>query len=110
MSKIHYAWLFMRKHKYIITILLIALIVGVVDQDSYLNRRPRKAHIETLRQEIIDCKQRYEEADRKIRELQSNPEAVAKIARERYLMKRADEDVYVFIDKEVETGNTEVVE
>lgn len=95
MSKIHSAWLFVCRHKYIITALLIALIVGVIDQDSYLNRHPRQVHIDMLRQEIAACKQQYDEADRKIQELKTNPEAVAKIARERYLMKRADEDIYV---------------
>ena len=38
MSKIHSAWLFMCKHKYLLTVLLIVLFVGVVDEDSFLNR------------------------------------------------------------------------
>ena len=95
MSKIASAWLFVRKHRYFIAILIIVLIVGVVDEDSILNRQPRRAHIETMRREISDCKARYEEADSKIRDLQTNPETVEKIARERYYMKRPGEDVYI---------------
>lgn len=97
MSKIHYAWLFMRRHKYLIAIIVIALIVGVVDEDSFLNRHPRRVHIDMLRQEIANYKQQYEDADKKIRELENNPKAVEKIARERYHMKRANEDVFVFV-------------
>lgn len=97
MSKIHSVWLFMCKHKYFITILFIALIVGVVDEDSFMNRHPRQVHIDVLRQEIAHYKHQYDEADSKIRELESNKKAVEKIARERYLMKRANEDVFVFV-------------
>lgn len=97
MSKIHSVWLFMCRHKYFITFLIIALIVGVVDEDSFLNRHPRRVRIDMLRQEIANYKHQYDEADSKIRELESNPKAVEKIARERYHMKRADEDVFVFV-------------
>jgi len=100
MSKIHSAWLFMCKHKYLLAILIIALIVGVVDEDSFLNRHPRRVRIDMLRQEIASHKRQYEEADNKIREMENNPKAVEKIARERYHMKRADEDVFVLVGEE----------
>ena len=102
MSKIHSAWLFMCRHKYILTVLIIVLIVGVVDEDSFLNRHPRRVRIEMLKQEIANYKRQYKEADSKIRELESNPKAVEKIARERYHMKRADEDVFVFDNSTIE--------
>ena len=102
MSKIHSAWLFMCRHKYILTVLIIVLIVGVVDEDSFLNRHPRRVRIEMLKQEIANYKRQYKEADSKIRELDSNPKAVEKIARERYHMKRADEDVFVFDNSTIE--------
>ena len=97
MSKIHSAWLFMCRHKYVITILLIILIVGVVDEDSLLNRHPRRVRIDMLRSEIANYKRQYAEADTKIRKLESSPKAVEKIARERYHMKRANEDVFVLM-------------
>ena len=96
MSKIHSVWLFMCRHKYLLTIIIIALIVGVVDEDSFLNRHPRQVRIDMLRQEIANYKHQYEEADTKIHDLEQNPKAVEKIARERYHMKRANEDVFVF--------------
>ncbi len=92
----------MRRHKYFITFILIALIVGVVDEDSFLNRHPRRVRIDVLRQEIANYKRQYDEADSKIRELESNPKAVEKIARERYFMKRSNEDVFVFAGEQEE--------
>ena len=105
MSKIHSAWLFMCKHKYLITILIIALIVGVVDEDSFLNRHPRRVRIDMLRQEIAHYKNQFNEADSKIRELETNKKAVEKIARERYLMKRADEDIFIFKNEQEESSS-----
>lgn len=102
MSKIHSAWLFMCRHKYILTVIIIGLIVGVVDEDSFLNRHPRRVRIEMLQQEIANYKHQYTEADNKIHELQTSPKAVEKIARERYYMKRANEDVFVFENNETE--------
>jgi cell division protein FtsB len=92
----------MCRYKYVVTFLIIALIVGVVDEDSFLNRHPRRVRIEMLQQEIDNYKHQYNEADRKIRELENNPKAVEKIARERYHMKRANEDVFVFVGEQVE--------
>ena len=89
----------MCRHKYILAILLIVLIVGVVDEDSFLNRHPRRVRINTLKKEIANYQRQYNEADRKIRDLENNPKAVEKIARERYHMKRADEDVFVFVNE-----------
>ena len=102
MSKIHSVWLFMRRHKYLLTFLIIILIVGVVDEDSFLNRHPRRVRIDMLRQEIANYKRQYDEADSKIRDLENNPKAVEKIARERYHMKRANEDVFIFVGEEEE--------
>ena len=107
MSKIHSAWLFMCRYKYVVTFLIIALIVGVVDEDSFLNRHPRRVRIEMLQQEIDNYKHQYNEADRKIRELENNPKAVEKIARERYHMKRANEDVFVFVGEQIEEQTAE---
>ena len=104
MSKVHYAWQFVCRHKYSITVLIIALIVGVVDEDSFLNRHPRRVRIDILQQEIQSYKRQYDEADAKIRDLESNPKAVENIARERYHMKRADEDVFVFADGQEYSG------
>ena len=87
---------------HMVTVIIIGLIVGVVDEDSFLNRHPRKVRIEMLQQEIANYKRQYTEADNKIHELQTNPKAVEKIARERYYMKRANEDVFVFENNETE--------
>lgn len=102
MSKIHSVWLFMCRYKYLLVALLIALIVGVADEDSFMNRHPRRVRINMLQREIADYKRQYNEADAKIKELENSPKMAQKIAREKYHMKRADEDVFVFVDEDSE--------
>ena len=41
----------------------------------------------------------YEENTKKLNELSSNPDAIEQIAREKYLMKKPNEDIYVFENK-----------
>ena len=53
-------------------------------------------NIEKLNSEIEKYRKQYEEDTEKLKELTSNPEALEKIAREKYLMKKPNEDVYVF--------------
>ena len=38
----------------------------------------------------------YEEDTERLNELSTNPEAIEKIAREKYLMKNPNEDIYIF--------------
>ena len=46
--------------------------------------------------EIEKYRKQYEEDTEKLKELTTNPEALEKIAREKYLMKKPDEDIFVF--------------
>jgi cell division protein FtsB len=53
-----------------------------------------------LRNEIEAYKEQYEAADRCLREMDSDPKSIEKMAREKYYMKRPGEDVFVIKDAE----------
>ena len=55
--------------------------------------------ISRLQSEIDKYRADYEENTKKLNELSSNPDAIEQIAREKYLMKKPNEDIYVFEDK-----------
>ena len=40
----------------------------------------------------------YEENTKRLNEISTNPDAIEQIAREKYLMKKPNEDIYVFED------------
>ncbi len=80
--------------KYIITLVVIVLVVGFLDDNSLWHRRERIQEIEKLQAEIDIFKTKYEEDTRKLNSLDEY-DCVVRLAREKYLMHRPDEDVYI---------------
>lgn len=80
--------------KYIVTLFFIILIVGFVDDNSFMNRQERIEEIEKLEVEISLLKAKFEDDTRKLKSLDEY-DNVVRLAREKYLMKRQDEDVFV---------------
>ena len=84
--------------KYAVVTIAGILIVGFLDDNSVWH------HVQNLRQiqELTKEKEKYIsdfERDRaQIKELDRNPKAIEKIARERYFMKADDEDIFVLSD------------
>ena len=91
MSKLLTIWNYIRHHKYMITLLVFLVVIGFLDENSLIQRVKHRNEISTLNSEIEKYRKQYEEDTET-----SNPEALEKIAREKYLMKKPNEDVYVF--------------
>ena len=83
-----------RYSKYLITIALFVIIVVFVDENSLMNQQERSEEIERLQEEISILKAQYEEDTRKLNSL-SEYDHIVRMAREKYFMKRPDEDVFV---------------
>ena len=73
MDKLASLWLFVRRRKYLITFVLFVVLVGFLDENSIVRRLGYYREETRLRGEI----DRYR-------------------AREKYLMKKPNEDIYVF--------------
>ena len=91
-------WRFLSHNKYWIVIFLGVLIVGFLDDNSFLQRMEQEFQIRDLKSQIQEYNDRYESDSRQLRELNRNPKAIEKIARERYFMKADDEDIFVLSD------------
>ena len=72
------------------------VVIVFLDENSLIQRAQHKREISTLKSEIARYRKQYEEDTRKLKELMNNPEALEKIAREKYLMKKPNEDVFIF--------------
>ena len=96
MSKLINIWEFICRRKYLITIVAFAAIIGFLDENSLLRRFEYEREINQLKQEIDKYRTDYEEITRRLNELSTNPDAIEQIAREKYLMKKPNEDIYVF--------------
>ena len=89
-------WNFICRRKYLITVVAFVAIIGFLDENSFIQRVKYQREISLLKGEIEKYRSDYEENTRKLNELNSNPEAIEQIAREKYLMKKPNEDIYVF--------------
>ena len=90
------AWTYIRKHKYLITIVAFLVIIVFLDENSLIQRAKHQQEINTLNSEIEKYRKQFEEDTEKLKELTNNPEAMEKIAREKYLMKKPNEDIFIF--------------
>ena len=81
-----------------VVIFFIILIVGFIDDNSFMHRFDRRSRMNQLRSEIETYKAQYDAADQCLREMDNNPKSIEKVARERYYMKRPNEDVFVIRD------------
>ena len=95
MGKLISIWEFICRRKYLIT---IAVIIVFLDENSLLRRLGYEREISQLKEEIEKYRADYEENTKRLNEISTNPDAIEQIAREKYLMKKPNEDIYVFED------------
>ena len=99
--------------KYAVVCVVGVLIVGFLDENSLWNHLKNRQRIDELTEEKARFNAAFERDKAQIRELDRNPKAMEKIARERYLMKADDEDIFVLReenDEPEETVNDETAE
>ena len=70
------------------------------DLPGQIRRIGYAREISRLQGEIDKYRAEYEENTERLNELSTNPEAIEQIAREKYLMKKPNEDIYVFDEEE----------
>ena len=100
MSRINPVLNFISHNRYWIVIIIGGLLVGVIDDNSFLTRAQYSLQISELQEQIDKYNNQYEQDEQKLNELRRNPYAITKIARENYMMKANDEDIFVLSDDE----------
>ena len=99
--------------KYAVVCILGVLIVGFLDENSVWSHLKNRQRINELKEETENYNRIFQRDQAQIRELDRNPKAMEKIARERYFMKADDEDIFVLSDDDREAKgvvNHETVE
>ena len=84
--------------KYGLIVVLGVVLVGIVGENSLRAHIRNKLRIIELTEEIEMYNARSREDIRQLKELNRNPKAIERIARERYFMKYDDEDIFVLSD------------
>ena len=88
--------------KYAVLCIAGVAIVGFLDENSVWSHLKNLKRISELTEETEKYNAQYQRDQAQIRELDKNPKAMEKIARERYFMKADDEDIFVLSDDDRE--------
>lgn len=87
------------KNKYILTTLLFIIWLLFFDQNNLLDRKRSMAEYKQLLKDKAFYLEKIEEDRKRLEELQTNNANLEKFAREQYLMKKDDEDIFVIKDE-----------
>ena len=87
---------FLGRYKYIITLVVFGVIIVFLDENSILRRMEVANEARNTRNEIEKYRQDFEESTQRLNELDADSNSIERIAREKYLMKKPNEDIYVF--------------
>lgn len=82
-------------YKYLITIVVGVAIIGVFSDNSFINLMKLSMKKSDLQEEIAKFKKQNAESSNELRVLKHNKDMIEKVARERYFMKKDDEDIFV---------------
>lgn len=86
-------------NKYIFVGLLFLLWIAFFDKNSFVEKMQLRHKITTLTKEKEYYEKKIEDDNRKIKELLSSRDNLEKFAREQYLMKNSNEDIFVIVDE-----------
>lgn len=95
MSYLSFFWSMLSKFKYVIVLAAIVFVNVFADENSFINRRDRQAHIARMEHEIDSIKQVYQRDSCNLDLLLNSKQELERIARETYHMHRPDEDVFI---------------
>lgn len=82
-------------NKYFIVLLAFGIFVVFFDQHSLISRWQSSRKVKEMEKEVKYYQNEIQSNKDKMNELQSNDDNLEKFAREHYLMKRKDEDIYI---------------
>lgn len=85
-------------NKYTITSLIFLVWLTFFDRNNLVEKMQLRSKIATLKREKAYYQDKIEEDNRKIKELLSSKENLEKFAREQYLMKKPNEDIFVIVN------------
>lgn len=92
--------IFFHRYKYYIVLSLFLLNMCIIDENNWMRRYKHRQEISDLKSEIIRYRKMYENDTKHLNKLEQDYKEIEQIAREYYFMKKEDEDVFVFKNKE----------
>lgn len=86
------------KNKYFLASLAFVVWMLFFDRNDMASQLEYRSKVQKLEEEKDFYTKEIDKAEKDLQELTTNPERLEKFARERYYMRRDNEDVYVVVD------------
>ncbi len=86
------------KNKFVFTSVLFIIWLLIFDQNNLSERRKAATEYQQLVEERAYYLKKIEEDRKRINELKTNTDNLEKFAREQYLMKKDNEDIFVIVE------------
>lgn len=83
------------KHKYLIVVVLFLLVICVVSDNSLIKRMVQKREIRSLQEQLRESAEQKKQNELILNDLNNDSLVIDRIAREKYNMHRADEDLFL---------------
>lgn len=93
------------KNKYLIATGLFLVIMFFLDKNDLFTQSARSRQLKELEESRQYYTDRINAERQELQQLKSNPATVEQYAREKYLMKRDNEDLYIISEKPVKDNN-----
>ncbi len=94
--KFHRFRLWLWKHRYKVIIVYFVITIGFTSNNTLVDAFHNYMEIKRIEANIQKSKDQLDEINKQINLLKNDPDALERVARERYLMKRENEDIFQF--------------
>lgn len=85
-------------NRYMLALAAFLVWMAFFDKNDFLTQRQRTAELEALNEKIEYYRQQISSSQQELQALQNDPGTLERYAREKYFMKRPNEDIYVLPD------------
>lgn len=96
------SWL---KNKYLISLLVFGLVILFFDKNDLFTQANRRQQLRDLEESKAHYTREIEAERKELEQLKSNPAKLEQYAREKHLMKKDNEDLFLVSEKPVEGKN-----
>lgn len=86
-------------NKYVFTLFVFGVWMTFFDQNNFMRQYRRISELNAVKSKTAFYQKETEKAKKQLEALQNDQKALERFAREKYYMKKPNEDVFVIIDK-----------
>lgn len=87
------------KNKYAITLIAFVIWMLFFDPNDFFSQVELRSELTKLEQNKVYYQKEIEATNKSLQELLSNDEKLEKFAREKYYMKKENEEIFVFVEE-----------